>query len=45
MDAPKEYQVWYIDKALAGVCNHEDKDHIFVKTLHRYFFARLCSLM
>ncbi len=36
--APKEYQDWYVDGALSGVCNHETRGHIKYD-LHRYFFA------
>ena len=36
--APKQYEDWYVDKALAGVCNHETRGHIR-EDLHRYFFA------
>lgn len=35
---PKKYEAWYVDFALAGVCNHETRGHIR-EDLHRYFFA------
>jgi len=35
---PKKHVDWYVDEALAGVCNHETRRHI-QKDLHRYFFA------
>ncbi|HCC79711.1 MAG: hypothetical protein A2X25_09055 [Chloroflexi bacterium GWB2_49_20] len=36
--APKKYKEWYVDRALAGVCNHETRGHIG-DDLYRYFFA------
>ncbi len=35
---PEEYQKWYMDKKLNGICNHETRGHIR-KDLYRYFFA------
>lgn len=35
---PNEYNYWYVDKNLGGVCNHETRSHIR-EDLHRYFFA------
>lgn len=35
---PDEYDHWYVDKDLGGVCNHETRAHIR-EDLHRYFFA------
>jgi DNA (cytosine-5)-methyltransferase 1 len=37
---PKKYENWYVDKKLAGVCNHETRGHIR-KDLQRYFFAAI----
>jgi DNA (cytosine-5)-methyltransferase 1 len=34
----KKYNDWYVDNALAGVCNHETRGHIR-EDLHRYFFS------
>jgi len=38
--APKVYSGWYVDSALAGICNHESRGHIY-DDLHRYFFAAM----
>ncbi len=35
---PNEYDYWYVDNKLGGVCNHETRSHIR-EDLHRYFFA------
>ncbi len=35
---PNEYDYWYVDNSLGGVCNHETRSHIR-EDLHRYFFA------
>jgi DNA (cytosine-5)-methyltransferase 1 len=35
---PKMYKEWYMDIALAGICNHETRGHIR-EDLQRYFFA------
>lgn len=35
---PREYDYWYVDNFLGGVCNHETRSHIR-EDLHRYFFA------
>lgn len=38
ISAPKIYRDWYVDGALAGICNHETRGHIR-EDLQRYFFA------
>ncbi len=39
---PNEYDYWYVDNKLGGVCNHETRSHIRAD-LHRYFFASVFS--
>lgn len=36
--APEKHFIWYVDKKLNGICNHETRGHIR-EDLHRYFFA------
>ncbi len=35
---PRKHEEWFIDTALAGICNHETRGHIR-EDLYRYFFA------
>jgi DNA (cytosine-5)-methyltransferase 1 len=35
---PPAHSLWYIDKRLHGVCNHDTRSHI-ISDIHRYLFA------